>query len=53
VLLSRAAGELNPPLTLSSVLTLTCMNDLIGAKVQKGERILFNVVKDIYISQVR
>jgi hypothetical protein len=28
--------------------TLTCMNDLTGAKVLKGERILFNAVKDIY-----
>ena len=32
---------------------LTCMNDLTGAKVLKGERILFNAVNDIYISQVR
>jgi hypothetical protein len=33
---------------LSSVVTLTCMNDLTGAKVLIGERILFNAVKDIY-----
>jgi hypothetical protein len=33
---------------LSSVLTLTCMNDLTGAKVLKVERILFNAVKDIF-----
>jgi hypothetical protein len=36
--------------TLSSVLTLTCMNDLTGAKVLIGERILFNAVKDIYFT---
>jgi hypothetical protein len=36
--------------TLSSVLTLTCMNDLTGAKVLKGERILFNAFKDIYFT---
>jgi hypothetical protein len=30
--------------------TLTCMNDLTGAKVLKGERILFNAVKDIYFT---
>jgi hypothetical protein len=36
--------------TLSSVLTLTCMNDLGGAKVLKGERILFNAFKDIYFT---
>jgi hypothetical protein len=36
--------------TLSSVLTLTCMNDLTGAKVQKGERILFNAFKDMYFT---
>jgi hypothetical protein len=28
--------------------TLTCMNDLTGAKVLKGERILFNAFKDMY-----
>jgi hypothetical protein len=33
--------------TLSSVLTLTCMNDLTGAKVQIGELLLCNAVKDI------
>jgi hypothetical protein len=33
--------------TLSSVLTLTCMNDLTGAKVLKGERILFNAFKEL------
>jgi hypothetical protein len=33
--------------TLSLVLTLTCMNGLIGAKVLTGERILFNAVEDI------
>jgi hypothetical protein len=36
--------------TLSSVLTLTCMNDLTGAKVLKGERILFNAFRDIYFT---
>jgi hypothetical protein len=36
--------------TLSSVQTLTCMNDLTGAKVLKGERILFNAFKDIYFT---
>jgi hypothetical protein len=36
--------------TLSSVLTLTCMNDLTGAKVLEGERILFNAFKDIYFT---
>jgi hypothetical protein len=36
--------------SLSSVLTLTCMNDLIGAKVLIGERILCNAVKDIYFT---
>jgi hypothetical protein len=36
--------------TLSSVLTLTCMNDLTGAKVLKGDRILFNAFKDIYFT---
>jgi hypothetical protein len=36
--------------TSSSVLTLTCMNDLTGAKVLTGERILFNAVKDIYFT---
>jgi hypothetical protein len=36
--------------TLSSVLTLTCMNDLTDAKVLKGERILFNAFKDIYFT---
>jgi hypothetical protein len=35
---------------LSSVLTLTCMNDLSGGIVLKGERILFNVLKDIYFT---
>jgi hypothetical protein len=30
--------------------TLTCMNDLTGAKVLKGERILFNAFKDIYFT---
>jgi hypothetical protein len=35
---------------LSSVLTLTCMNDLTGAKVLIGERILCNAVKDIYFT---
>jgi hypothetical protein len=34
--------------TLSSFLTLTCMNDLTGAKVLKGERILFNEFKDVF-----
>jgi hypothetical protein len=38
--------------TLSSVLTLTCMNDLTGAKVLKGERILFNAVKDVYVTSI-
>jgi hypothetical protein len=33
--------------TLSSVLTLTCMNDLTGAKELIGELLLFNAVKDI------
>jgi hypothetical protein len=28
------------------VYTLTCMNDLTGAKVLKGERIMFNAFKD-------
>jgi hypothetical protein len=37
--------------TLSSVLTLTCMNDLTGAKVLKGERILFNAFEDIYFTK--
>jgi hypothetical protein len=36
--------------TLSTVLTLTCMNDLNGTKVLKGERILFNAFKDIYFT---
>jgi hypothetical protein len=36
--------------TLSSFLTLTCMNDLTGSKVLKGERILFNAVKDMYFT---
>jgi hypothetical protein len=27
---------------------LTCMNDLTGAKVLEGERIMFNAFKDIY-----
>jgi hypothetical protein len=36
--------------TLSSVLTLTCMNDLTGSKVLIGERILCNAVKDIYFT---
>jgi hypothetical protein len=39
--------------TLSSVLTLTCVNDLTDAKVLIGKLILCNAVKDIYISQVR
>jgi hypothetical protein len=39
--------------TLSSVLTLTCMNDLSGAKVLLGERILCNAVKDIYLTSIR
>jgi hypothetical protein len=30
--------------TLSSVLTLTCMNDLTGSKVLIGERILCNAL---------
>jgi hypothetical protein len=34
--------------TPSSVLMLTCMNDLTGAKLPKGEGILFNAFKDIY-----
>jgi hypothetical protein len=38
--------------TLSSVLTLTCMNDLTGSNVLIGELILCNAVKDVYISQV-
>jgi hypothetical protein len=33
--------------SLSSFLTLTCMNDLTGAKVLIGELILCNAVKDI------
>jgi hypothetical protein len=36
--------------SLSSVLTLTCMNDLTGAKVLIGELILCNAVKDIYFT---
>jgi hypothetical protein len=28
----------------------TCMNDLTGAKVLKGDRILFNAFKDIYFT---
>jgi hypothetical protein len=36
--------------TFDNVLTLTCMNDLSGAKVPKGERILFNAIKDIYFT---
>jgi hypothetical protein len=32
--------------SLSSVLTLTCMNDLTGAKVLMGELLLCNAVKD-------
>jgi hypothetical protein len=36
--------------TLSSVLTLTCMNDLTGANVLKGERIRFNALKDMYFT---
>jgi hypothetical protein len=36
--------------TLSSVLTLTCMNDFTGAKVLTGERVLFNEFKDIYFT---
>jgi hypothetical protein len=35
--------------TLSSVVTLTCMNDLTVAKVLIGEQILCNAVKDRYI----
>jgi hypothetical protein len=38
--------------TFSSILTLTCMNDLTGSKVLIGELVLCNAVKDIYISQV-
>jgi hypothetical protein len=29
---------------------LTCVNDLTAKKVLKGERILFNVFKDIYFT---
>jgi hypothetical protein len=29
---------------------VTCMNDLTGAKVLKGERILFNAFKDMYFT---
>jgi hypothetical protein len=36
--------------TLSSVVMLTWMNDSSGAKVLKGERILFNAFKDIYFT---
>jgi hypothetical protein len=36
--------------TLSSVLTLTCMNDLTVSEVLIGERILCNAVKDIYFT---
>jgi hypothetical protein len=36
--------------TLSSVLTLTCMNDLTGARVLMGELLLCNAVKDIYFT---
>jgi hypothetical protein len=35
--------NLTPPM-------LTCMNDLTGAKVLTGERILFDAVKDIYFT---
>jgi hypothetical protein len=38
--------------TLSSVLMLTCMNDLTGSKVLIGELILCNAVKDIYFSSM-
>jgi hypothetical protein len=38
--------------TLSSVLTLTCVNDLTGSKVLIGELILCNVVKDIYLTSM-
>jgi hypothetical protein len=31
-------------------LWVTCMNDLTGAKVLNGERILFNAFKDIYFT---
>jgi hypothetical protein len=33
--------------SLSSFLTLTCMNDLTGSKVLIGELLLCNAVKDI------
>jgi hypothetical protein len=38
--------------TLSSVLTLTCVNDLTGANVLKGERILLNAFKDTYFTLI-
>jgi hypothetical protein len=36
--------------TLSSPLTLTCMNDLTGPKVLMGELCLCNAVKDTYFT---
>jgi hypothetical protein len=36
----------------SSVLTLTCMNDLTGSKVLIGELILCNAVKDLYLTRM-
>jgi hypothetical protein len=36
--------------SLSSVLTLTCTNDLICAKVLIGELILCNAVKDVHFN---
>jgi hypothetical protein len=36
--------------TLSSVLTLKCMNDLTGSKVLIGELFLCNAVKDRYFT---
>jgi hypothetical protein len=38
--------------TSSSVLTLTCMNDLTGSQVLIGELILSDAVKDIYFTSM-
>jgi hypothetical protein len=38
--------------TLSSVLTLSCMNDLTGTKVLICELLLRNAVKDIYFTSM-
>jgi hypothetical protein len=38
--------------TLSSVLTLKCMNDLTDSKVRIGEMILCNAVKDTYFTSI-